>query len=168
MRYTIRHTFNTDADTFWGKLFFDPAYNETLFNKHLKFNFYKVLELTHSPDGSVHRRVECAPPVEIPAVVKKVIGDSTSYVEDGRFDPRTKKFTVEATPKVGADRIQSRMTMWVEPRGDKKVERFVEVDSTVKVFGIGKMIEGFIEKETRASYDSAAAFTNQWIAEKGL
>ena len=67
MRYTIRHTFNTDADTFWGKLFFDPAYNEALFKQHLKFNFYKVLELQHAPDGSVHRRVECAPPVEVPA-----------------------------------------------------------------------------------------------------
>jgi hypothetical protein len=168
MRYTIRHTFNTDADTFWSKLFFDPAYNETLFKQHLKFNLYNVLELQHAPDGSVHRRVECAPPVEVPAVVKKVIGDSTSYVEDGRFDPKTKRFTVEATPKVGADRIQTKMAMWVEPRGDKQIERIVEVDSNVKVFGVGKIIEGFIEKETRASYDSAAAFTNKWIAEKGL
>jgi hypothetical protein len=168
MRYTIRHTFNTDADTFWSKLFFDPAYNETLFKQHLKFNVYKVLELTHDPDGSVHRRVECAPPVEVPAVVKKVIGDSTSYVEDGRFDPKTKRFTVEATPKVGADRIQTKIAMWVEPRGDKKVERVVDVESNVKVFGVGKVIEGIIETQTRASYDSAAAFTNQWIAEKGL
>ena len=168
MRYTIRHTFNTDADTFWGKLFFDPAYNETLFTQYLKFKQYKVLELQHNPDGSIHRRVECAPAIEIPAVVKKVIGDSTSYVEDGRFDPKTKKFTVEATPKVGADRIQSKVTMWVEPRGDKKIERVVEVESNVKVFGVGKIIEGFIEQQTRASYDSAAAFTNQWIAEKGL
>src|SRR5262245_25373909 len=105
MRYTIRHTFNVDADTFWGKLFFDPAYNETLFKQYLKFKQYNVLELKHNPDGSIHRRVECAPAIEIPAVVKKVIGDSTSYVEDGRFDPKSRRFTVNATPKVGADRF---------------------------------------------------------------
>jgi hypothetical protein len=58
--------------------------------------------------------------------------------------------------------------MWVEPRGDKKVERVVEVDSTVKVFGVGGMIEKLIENATRQSYDQAAAFTNQWIASKGL
>src|SRR5689334_14614496 len=157
MRYTIRHTFNTDKDTFWGKLFFDPAYNEALFQKHLRFNVYKVLELTHNPDGSVRRRVECAPPVEVPAVAKKIIGDNTSYVEDGRFDPKTGRFTVEATPKVAADKFQTKVVMWAEPRGDKKIERIVDVESTVKVFGVGKLIETFIEQQTRATYDAAAA-----------
>jgi len=168
MRYTIRHIFDTDADTFWGKIFFDPAYNETLFLQHLGFSQYKLLELDRQPDGSIKRRVECSPKVEIPAAVKKVIGDTASYVETGRFDPTTQRFSVEVQPRVAADRIQTRVTMWVEPRGDKKVERFVEVDSAVKVFGVGSMIEKLIEAQTRASYDSAAAFTNAWIADKGL
>lgn len=168
MKYTIRHTFNTDVDTFWGKLFFDPAYNETLFREHLGFSIYRVLELDQRPDGSVKRRVECAPKVEIPAVAKKVIGDSTSYVEEGVFDPKTKRFSVDVQPKMGGDRIKTHVTMWVEPRGEKKVERIVEVDNTVKVFGVGGVIEKFIEQQTRASYDASAGFTNQWIADKGL
>ena len=168
MRYTIRHTFNTDADTFWGKIFFDPDYNETLFLKHLGFSSYKLLELDTQPDGSVTRRVECSPKVEIPAAVKKVIGDSASYVETGRFDPKTRRFSVEVQPRVAADRIKTKVAMWVEPRGHKKIERVVEVDSTVKVFGVGAIVEKLIEQQTRASYDSAAAFTNRWIAEKGL
>ena len=168
MRYTIRHTFNTDADTFWGKIFFDPDYNETLFLKHLGFTSYKLLELDKQADGSIKRRVECTPKVEIPAAVKKVIGDTASYVETGRFDPKTKRFSVEVQPRVAADRIKTKVSMWVEPRGDKQVERVVEVDSTVKVFGVGGVIEKLIENATRTSYDQAAAFTNQWIASKGL
>jgi hypothetical protein len=168
MRYTIRHTFNTDADTFWSKLFFDPAYNETLFNQHMKFTAYRVLELKHNPDGSVHRRVECTPPIELPAAAKKIFGDSTGYVEDGRFDPSSKRFNVEVQPKVAADKVQTRVVMWVEPRGDKRVERFVDVDNTVKIFGLGKILEAFLEKEMRKSYDSAAEFTNKWIADKGF
>lgn len=168
MRYTIRHTFDTDVDTFWNKIFFDPEYNSELFERYLKFTVYRVLELDRQPDGSVHRRVECAPPVEIPAVAKKIIGDSTSYVEDGRFDPKTKRFSLEVFPKVGADKIKSRVVMYAEPRGDKKLERVVEVDNEVKVFGVGKILEAFIEKETRASYDQSAAFTQQWIRDKGL
>jgi hypothetical protein len=168
VRYTIRHTFNTDEATFWDKIFFDPAYNETLFQQHLRFNSYRVLELTKNPDGSVHRKVECAPPVEIPAAAKKVIGDSTSYVEDGRFDPKSRRFTVEVIPRMGGDKIKTRVTMWVEPRGDKKIERVVEVDNEVKVFGVGKILEAFIEKQTRQSYDASADFTNQWIAKQGL
>jgi len=168
MKYTIRHTFNVDGETFWGRLFFDPAYNEALFRDHLGFSHYEVLELDKRPDGSVRRRVESAPKVEIPAMIKKVIGDSTRYVEDGRFDAKTQHFTVDVQPKVGADRFITRIIMWVEPRGDKKIERVVEVDSTVKVFGVGKVIELFIEQQMRANYDSSAEFTNKWIADKGL
>jgi hypothetical protein len=168
VRYVIKHTFNTDETTFWGKIFFDPAYNEALFQRHLKFNVYRVLELDKQPDGSVHRRVECAPPVEVPSAAKKILGETTSYVEDGRFDPKNRRFSVEVIPKMGGDKIKTQVRMWVEPRGDKKIDRIVEVDNEVKVFGVGKILEAFIEKQTRSSYDQAAVFTNQWIAEKGL
>jgi hypothetical protein len=167
VRYQIKHTFNTDADTFWNKIFFDPGYNDALFRDHLKFN-YRVLELTHAPDGSVRRRVECTPPIELPGAAKKIFGESTSYVEDGKLDAKTRRFSVEVQPKVGADKIQTRVVMWVEPRGDKRIERIVDVDSSVKVFGVGKILEGFLEKQMRASYDTAADFTNKWIADKGL
>lgn len=168
MRYTIRHTFNTDEATFWDKIFFDPEYNDALFVQYLKFNPYRVLELQKNPDGSIRRRIECAPPVEMPALAKKFFGETASYVEDGKFDPKTRRFTVEVIPKVGADRIKSRAAMWVEPRGDKKVERFVELDNEVKVFGVGRLLEGFLEQQTREFYDEASAFTNDWIAKKGF
>jgi hypothetical protein len=168
VRYTIRHTFDVDADTFWGKLFFDPEYNKALFQDYLKFNTYRVLELEQRPDGGVHRRVECAPPVELPAVVKKAIGDNTSYVEDGRFDPSTRRFTVEVIPKLAADKIKTRVTLYTEARGPKRIERIVEIDSNVKVMFVGGVLEAFIEKQTRSTYDAAAEFTVRWIADKGL
>ena len=168
MRYTIKHTFNTDADTFWSKIFFDPAYNKALFEQHLKFTTYDVLEFTQQPDGAVHRRVECVPAIELPAVAKKVLGETVSYIEDGRFDPKSRRFSAEVLPKVGADKIKTRVVMWTEPEGDKRIARVAEVDSTVKIFGIGGMLETFMEKQMRVSYDTAADFTNKWIADKGL
>lgn len=168
MRYTIRHTFNIGADDFWNKLFFDPEYNRALFEGHLGFSIFKVLTLDTSPDGRVHRKTECAPKVELPAAAKKIFGESVSYIEDGTFDPKTQRFTVDVLPKVGGDKIKTKVVMWAEKKGDKQIDRVVEVDTTVKVFGIGGMLESFIEKQTRASYDAAAEFTNRWIREKGL
>jgi hypothetical protein len=168
VRYKIQHLFNTDEATFWEKIFFDPEYNQALFVDYLKFDPYRVLEHVQNPDGSIRRRVECAPPVEIPAVARKVLGDSTAYVEEGRFDPKTRRFSIEVIPRVAADKLKSRATMWVEPRGDKKIERFVEIENEVRIFGIGKMLEAFIEKQTRDVYDEATAFTNDWIAKKGF
>jgi hypothetical protein len=129
VRYTIKHTFNTDADTFWNQIFFDADYNKTLFIQNLKFVTYNVLELTRTPEGAVHRRVECVPAIELPAVAKKVLGETVSYVEDGRFDPTSRRFTAEVQPKVGADKIHTRVVMYTEPRGDKRVERVAEVES---------------------------------------
>jgi len=168
VRYTIRHIFNTSEDTFWDKVFFDTEYNETLFRKHLGFQQYQLLALDTRPDGSVERKVLGVPNVEIPAAARKFLGDTAGYTELGRFDPKTKRFTADVIPKVGADTIKTKVTMWVEPRGERRIARLCEVDNTVKVFGLGKMLEGFIEKQTRASYDAAAEFTNRWLAEKGL
>jgi hypothetical protein len=167
VRYTIKHTLNTDVDTFWDKIFFDPEFNEKVFKERLKFTVYEVLALERRPDGSVRRRIECAPPMEIPAIAKKFFGD-TAYYEDGTYDPKTRRFSAEVEPKTGADKVHMKVALWVEPRGDKKIERIVDVDSSVKIFGIGKIIEGLIEKNTRESYDIAAAATNQWIADKAL
>lgn len=168
MRYTIKHIFNTDIDTFWDKIFFDREYNDTLFKQHLGFTVYDVLELEKKDDGSVTRRVRGVPKAEIPAAVKKVLGDSAGYTEVGRFDPKARRFHVEVIPNTAADKIKTKLAMWVEPRGDEKVERFVEVDNQVKIFGVGKMVESVIEKQTRDNYGRAADFTNKWIADKGL
>jgi hypothetical protein len=168
LRYSIRHSFDIDSDTFWNKLFFEHEYNQALFVGHLKFPVYRVQEFKRASDGSVHRRIECAPPVEVPAVARKIVGDTASYIEDGRFEPNTRRFKLEITPKLGADKIKTSVTLWVEPRGNKRIERIAEIDNSVAVFGVGKLVEAFIEKQTRATYDASAAFTRQWIVQKGL
>ena len=165
MRYSIRHAFDADADTFWN-VFFDADYNRVLFTEHLKFKLYHVLEFDRRADGVIVRRVECAPAVEVPAIARKIFGDATSYVEEGRFDPKAGRFTVDVRPKVGADRVQTRLEMRVEPRGERRIERIADIDNQVKVFGVGKVIEAFIENETRRTYDAAAEFTRKWLAEK--
>jgi len=168
VRYTIRHTFDISAEDFWQKLFFDPEYNRALLEGHLGFSVFKVLTLDTAADGSVHRKTECAPKIELPAAAKKILGDNTGYIEDGRFDPKTQRFTVDVIPNAGADKIKTHVVMWVDKKGDKQVERVVEVDNSVKMFGVGGMLESFIEKQTRANYDAAAAFTRTWIKDKGL
>ena len=60
-------------------------------------------------------------------------------------------------------------SFWTRRRGrGVHVERVVEVDSQVKIFGLGKVAEKFLEQQLRATYGAAAEFTNRWIAEKGL
>jgi hypothetical protein len=168
MRYTIKHTIATDVDTFWSKIFFDADFNRMLFVDVLGFTTYEVVENRVEASGVVHRRVECVPKIELPAAARKVLGDSTGYTEVGRYDPSAKKYFVEVLPKMGGEKIKTKSEIWVESRGDKSCERMAMVDNTVKIFGLGSIVEGFIEQQTRDLYDKGAEFTNRWIKDRGL
>jgi hypothetical protein len=168
VRYTIKHTIETDVDTFWEKLFKDAEFNRAMFVEGLRFITYNVLEDVQEPDGTVRKRVECAPKIELPAPARKIFGDTAGYTEIGRFDPKQRKYFADVIPKVAADKIKTSSELWVEPRGDKRCERLVVVDNSVKVFGLGTLLEGFIEQQTRDQYSKSADFTNRWIREKGL
>jgi hypothetical protein len=168
MRFTVKHAIDTDEETFWEKIFFDEPFNRELCLGHLGFEVFQVLEMKREPDGVITRRIRNQPPAEIPAAVKKALGDSTSFVEEGRFDPAARRWRFRVIPAVAPDRIRTHGQLWVEPRGDRSVERVVEVETTVKVFGLGRVVEELIARQTRESYEQAALFTNRWIREKGL
>jgi hypothetical protein len=168
VRYTIKHSIDTDVDTYFAKVFFDPEFNRTLFLDHLGFTSYKVLEESTEPDGTINRRVDCTPKVEMPAAARKIFGDSVGFVEIGRFDPKQRKYFIQVQPRVGGDKVKTSSEIWAEPLDGKRCERVVVTDNTVKVFGLGTLIEGFIEQQTRDMYARAADFTNRWIKEKGI
>lgn len=166
LRFTIRHIIETDPDSFW-EMYFDEAYNEALYRGALKYSIYEVLSLSREPDGSVARRTNNGPPIELPAAIKKV-GTFSSFIEDGRYDAKARRWTSDLSPGAMADRAKTHAEVWLEPRGDKRCERFVEIDIKVKIFGVGKLVEKFVEQQTRRLYDDAARFTNEWIADRGL
>jgi hypothetical protein len=167
MKFTIKQTFDVDEETFWHRIHLDEGYNRALYQDHLKFRSFKVLDNQKHQDGSVTRRIELAPAVELPGAVKKVIGDVTTYVEDGRFDPAARRWRFTANP-AATDKIQTSGEIRVESRGPKQIERIVEMEVVAKIFGVGKMIEGFIEQQTRANFEKGEQFTRQWIKDKGL
>ena len=167
-KFTIRNTFETDVDTYWNRVFFDPEYNRRLYLEALGFKGFELIELTGQPGERRTRKMKTEPAADAPAVVKKLIGDSLVYAESGSFDPETKVWTYEIKPNKLTDRVYIGGRLYAEPKGDKRCERVAEVEVTVKVFGVGGAVEKFIEKTTRDSYVKAAAFTNRFIAEKGL
>lgn len=167
-RFVCRNIFNTDADTFWSKVFFAPDYNTGLYLEGLGFKSYEAISLEEKPDGSKTRRFRTEPKAEAPAVVTKLIGGSLTYEETGSFDAKTKVWTYQVRTSKMADKIRIGGRYWLEPRGDKKVERICEVDISVDVFGVGGVVEGFIEKTTRETYVKATDFTNEYIRKHGL
>lgn len=63
------------------------------------------------------------------------------------------------------DKIRSQGTFRIEEAA-AGVRRIVEGEISVKIFGVGKAIEGYVVDDIKRSYSEAAEFTRTWIAQR--
>ncbi len=160
-RLEVSHFFPVDAETYWNRIFFDAEFNRELFFNKLGFREWEVLSQEEENGTVVRRTVRSQPPNNAPGPVQKLIGDSLSYVDEGRMDSDGHwRFTVR--PSVMAEKIHISGDFWTEPT-EGGVNRRCTMEIEVKVFGIGRMVETTIEKEMRHSYDVAATETVRFI-----
>jgi hypothetical protein len=165
---TLRHEIDTDEDTYWAKCVFDADFNKKLYIDALKFPQWKLLD-SKEDDAKIWRKVQVDPPTgDMPGAVKKVIGDRLSYVEEGTFDRKTKRYTFKVTPSTLAEKTKVSGEMWSEKLGEKKIVRLTKMSVEVKIFMVGGLVEDRIISDLRSSYDKGTAFTNQYIKEHGL
>jgi len=165
---TLRHEFDCDEDTYWYKMFFNEAFNQKLYLDYLKFPGWKLLD--QNDDGVVlTRRMQVDPPTaNLPGPLKKLIGARLSYIEDGRFDKASKKFSFKVIPNTLVEKTTVTGDMVLEKLGDKKVRRLFHASVEVKVFMVGSMAEDRILSDMQNSYEKAAHFTNDYIAANHL
>lgn len=166
MQFEIRHVFCTDPETFWDRVFFDREFMRRAYTEVLGFRVFELLELTGEPGGVRTRKIRTQPASEPPAVVKKLAGGPIEYTETGRFDPATGLWTYAMTTSA-SDKVEMGGVIRCAPHPDG-LERILEGRVNVRVFGVGKAVERFIEKTNRDSYERSAAFTNEYIREQGL
>ena len=165
---TLRHEIDTDEDTYWAKCVFEADFNKKLYIDALKFPQWKLLD-SKEDDTKIYRKVQVDPPTgDMPAAVKKVIGDRLSYVEEGTFDRKTKRYSFKVTPSTMAEKTKVAGEMWTEKLGEKKIVRITKINVEVKVFMVGGLVEDRIIADLRSSYDKGTTFTNQYIKEHGL
>ena len=66
-----------------------------------------------------------------------------------------------------ADKIRISGETWLEPAGDRKVERVMELEYAVSIFGIGGIVEKFMASETAASSTKQVEFIRAYIQGRG-
>jgi hypothetical protein len=160
-KLNFTHEINCNAETFW-RIFLDKNFNEEMFRNHMKFPEFTITAFNDG-EKQVTRQVKARPNMDMPAAVKKVLGDSFAYTEDGTLDKATKIWRFKTTPSAMADKIKNEGTMRIEPAGENKVKRISEIIVEAKIFLIGGMIEENATKALKDGWDKAAAFMNQWI-----
>jgi hypothetical protein len=164
---TIRHELECDEETYWKCVFADD-YNRRLYKETLKFPGYELVDQKED-EQKIVRKVRVDPPTgSMPAAVKKVIGDKLSWTEDGTFDKGSKRYSFKVVPSTMPEKIQNRGVLWTEKLEGKRCVRLAQISIEVKVFMVGSIIEERLITDLRASYETAATFTNEYVKEKGL
>jgi hypothetical protein len=166
-RVTIEHILDVSEENFW-KLFLEEKYNQDLFCGYLKFPLWRVASLDDGP-AEMRRVIEVEPFVgDLPGAIKAVVGDNIRYKEEGRLDKAKQRYYVKVVPVRLADKLFVSGEQFTQSLPGGKTKRTFIADITVKVFGVGGMIEKRIAADLQRSYDLGAKFTNRYAAERGL
>jgi hypothetical protein len=167
-RTSIQHEFDCSEATFWQASFFDDEYNRRLYLETLRFPVWRILEQNVTPQ-TMQRRIEIQPLVEnLPAAMKRVVGERLGYIEEGRLDRAANRYRFRIVPFAAAEKTDISGEMWTEPLGPARVRRLVDFGIEVKVMIVGKLIEQKTIEDTRSTHDKIAAFLRSYLREKEL
>lgn len=159
----VEHTFNCDVDTYWQRFFLDQAANEALYLRHLGFSKWELVNQEPTADG-VKRTVEAVPSTQdVPGPLKKLLAGGLGYREEGEWIKSQSRYLVRVIPNSLPDKMDIRGEMRVVADG-AGCRRIYDADVTVRVFGVGGLLEGRILDDVVKSYDAAAVFTRDTLA----
>jgi len=128
---------------------------------HPEIRDVEVLE-NRAEDEKRYVKLKYTMEVSMPGPIKKALGGAThSFVADLILDTRNNTATLEFNPARLADKIKAGARITFEKQGDHWVQR-MDGDVTVKLFGVGKMIERFIVEKFQHSYALEASLRNEY------
>ncbi|WP_394825995.1 DUF2505 family protein [Pendulispora albinea] len=169
--FTIRNEFFCDEDTFWEGVFLTEDFNRRLFLEVLKFPSWTatVKESGAGASKKIERIMNVVPRVgDLPAPLKKVMGDRFGYEETGTYEAATRKYAFTTKTSTMADKVHVHGSLHTEKLGDKHIARVAKVHVEVKIFMVGALAEEKFISDLRTSYETAARFTETYLKEKSL
>lgn len=163
MRITSRFGLETDADTYWKSIYFDPEFTRALYLDGLACDSVEVLDSWTGDDGHYHRQLLAHPHLDAPAFIQKLFGDAQHFTDDGVFDPAASRWSYRVIPAKLATKIHiqgSQHTVSTATGIDLVSDMEVRVD----VLGFGALVEKFIAKQFEDKLALQERFTKRWLA----
>jgi hypothetical protein len=162
VKLRLEYDYDCTAAEFWA-LYFDPAYTSRLYLDALDSTSAEVLKLDGDLESGLHRTLRYGQRPDAPGPVKKLFGEEIVTVEESAFDPTTGTSTFTVTPGTMADKTKIGGSVQVEDTPGGCHQRF-DLEAKVKIFGVGPIVERFIEHQARDAQEKAAAHMRQTLA----
>jgi hypothetical protein len=165
MRFDVTHIIDGIDVAGFERLYFDEAFNEALCEA---VGLKRRLIRLHTQGTNIVREVQITPEREIPAPVAKILGgQAIAYTETVQYELGSGRGRWQTQSSVLADKITSDGEIFIKSAGGG-IERQVVGHVTVRIFGLGGLIERFIVADVESSYEQAAQFTQKYLASSKL
>jgi hypothetical protein len=156
-KVTLRHEIPTTPADFVERVHWSEHYHETI-HRMLDMRYQLI---ARDPATGV-REVKTWPSTDVPAVVRKVMGDDLHFHEKGQTDAATGRYDFVVHPSRGNIVITGYQA--VEPLGADKLTRIVHFEIDAKLpLGVGKVVESFVRSALQRSYDESAKLIERYL-----
>lgn len=163
MKYVIDQEFRCESVERFRDVYFSEDFNDRV-AREIGLKERRLVEEKALDDGRVLRRVRMVPSVQLPAALKKLIGDhEISYDEVSTFDPAKNELEYFIDSKA-KDRVSVTGTIRFLPSSGG-VRRVIDCEVSAKVFGLGGVIERLIESEVKKGYEQIARIMQRYLDE---
>ncbi len=161
MKFLIEHTYAGIAPAAYAALHFDESFSIALGDA---LGLGRTLLRLDRAGTRIVRHVRCTPRRDAGSEAAQVLDDKAAFVEELDYDLAAGRGTWRTIPSVFADRVVNRGTLELAaaPGGTRRI---VRGEVTVRLFGLGGLVERKIVAEIEKSYAGAAAFTAAWLAQ---
>lgn len=129
---------------------------------HPEIRDVEVIE-NRARDDKIYVKMKYTMEVAMPAPVKKALGGAShSFVADLILDTQNNTATLEFNPARLADKIKAGARITFEREGNHWLQR-LDGDVTVKILGLGRVVEKFMVEKFQNSYTIEAQLRNEYV-----
>ena len=162
MKLSLTYAWQCPPDDFW-KLYFDQDYVIRLHLEALGSLSAEVVSQEGDLTSGITRTLRYSQRPNMPGPVRKIFGEEISSTEVSTFNPSTQMTTFELTPGTMADKTHIEGAIALAEDDGTTTETFM-LEAKVKIFGVGPVVERFIEAQARDIQEKSAAFMKTTLA----
>ena len=164
-RFSIVRRLPCTPAQFWSLIHGSREFGEAVHRDHLGFGF----EVLVDEPSTGKWKTKVTPKIAIPEVLRKAGGadaDGFYFLEEGVRDTKNNVYRFTIAPSLFREKVTVKGELTLVPVGADACERTIRLEIDVRAFGIGSIVESFVERALRQSYDGSAEFTDQWLDKK--
>jgi hypothetical protein len=159
MKLHLEYAWECPPEDFWA-LYFDPEFVVRLHLEGLGSLSAEVLSQEGDLATGLTRNLRYSQKPNAPGPVRKIFGEEITTTEVSTYTPATSTTTFTLTPGTMADKTHLTGSIALSPDGEHSTETF-EIEARVKIFGVGPIVERFIEHQAREIQQKSVAFMRQ-------